>query len=1057
MFSSISSTVTPILGLARNLEVLINVDEDFQGFSQGKSNLIIVLDISGSMGGSQLNNSKTAIKKLAQDTKETSNLYLITYNSYAQMYDFSKNTVEEINAKVDLIQAGSTTCFTNAFAKVTELVNDVDKKSSTQIIFFTDGKSYPAEYDINDKLVMMASNIKAKLKDPQIHCLGYGREHDATLIGNIAASISGDGTVQYISESSHIYSCLDRLTPILTAQRTKIRLVDDSGNTFEVNMKVMLTEEGEKVYHGSVFIPPDVKEDATFQLQFNFLNKDGKEETNKYELTPVENEPSLSTSADKMVSYVSGKIIQITRTIVNSDLDTDALDKIQEEVKLLDAKLDELYTQAQKIKLRSVRKATMQQSMESKQIVTQFWEVFKKKKIGALGNEDIARMNDLAYRRNLKKGVQRKLDQRATQNASFFSNILYKKMEEIEQKYEAKEDELSEKYDEADDMVCFMTTQNWVELLCSGDCVGYTMTVNRSQAVVADPAQMNVESVGYGCVSASAFQDAYEYKLKNETTKDSEDVHGGFSRKSGQVLEDSRGESFNAMIPLYVSDEHWESARNWIKIIMGLTTTLDPLGYQRAQLTTVPFLALATALQQQTNEPTKHHAEVVERLTETCLKIYEECSTESVKFNLRDHILKTWENYIEGENCTVDKIPNFKLFIAQLYVCQKAGDLKKFDSEQLKKGIQFFVEEESRRNQKGHRHNAQRVTDRTDVVFDLLGIDADDWVNPQVEYYKAKTKVGGKGNKYRANMVSLLQSLGVEVTDDTEAKCDESGLKEPKNMDVGTYDGKYKPTQIGAELIKRTTTTYSKYVTPTQMLWAYLGDVGDLSTRNLVELGLKHAEQELVFAIQNHNHWKSSYRRESFEDGSYVDPFDAEACRNYLQDLFATHITRERSRLIRAYMSTVKEGSARERAEVFGNTKDEVEAAGALLGTFIGYDICHFYKVLQKENCPCVIAKVRMIVSGNYKGKKIYADNDGHRGEGWKPRKRNVHQIWLNNYKNLSRETWENLFMTLDLNTSWDDWYADLARELGTTVEILEKPETAKSVLTKPLLAKKNR
>ena len=196
MFSSISSTVTPILGLARNLEVLIKVDEDFTGFSQGKTNLIIVLDISGSMGGSQLNNSKTAIKKLVDDTEKTCNFYLITYNSYAKLYDFSKNSVTEIKNIVDTIRAGSTTCFTNAFAEVTKLVNSIGNKGSTQIVFFTDGKSYPEERDLNGKLKTMATNIKDKLQNPQIHCLGYGREHDATLIGNIAASISGDGTVQ---------------------------------------------------------------------------------------------------------------------------------------------------------------------------------------------------------------------------------------------------------------------------------------------------------------------------------------------------------------------------------------------------------------------------------------------------------------------------------------------------------------------------------------------------------------------------------------------------------------------------------------------------------------------------------------------------------------------------------------------------------------------------------------------------------------------------------------------------------------------------------------------
>jgi len=74
------------------------------------------------------------------------------------------------------------------------------------------------------------------------------------------------------------------------------------------------------------------------------------------------------------------------------------------------------------------------------------------------------------------------------------------------------------------------------------------------------------------------------------------DAHGGFDKnKQAELIVGAGRESISGAFPLFLFKEHFNIARKKIPQILGFMCTLDPLGYNKAQFFTVPFLVLHRA------------------------------------------------------------------------------------------------------------------------------------------------------------------------------------------------------------------------------------------------------------------------------------------------------------------------------------------------------------------------------------------------------------------------------------------------------------------------------
>ncbi len=94
-----------------------------------------------------------------------------------------------------------------------------------------------------------------------------------------------------------------------------------------------------------------------------------------------------------------------------------------EALKVLDRDIDQFMETVQKIKNREVKRELMDQILECKVKVAKVIEVIRSSQLQQMTNIQIAQLNDCAYKAIRKVGVQKKLDERALKNESFFNNM----------------------------------------------------------------------------------------------------------------------------------------------------------------------------------------------------------------------------------------------------------------------------------------------------------------------------------------------------------------------------------------------------------------------------------------------------------------------------------------------------------------------------------------------------------------------------------------------------------------------------------------------------------
>jgi len=202
----------------------------------------------------------------------------------------------------------------------------------------------------------------------------------------------------------------------------------------------------------------------------------------------------------------------------------------------------------------------------------------------------------MAYKAVQKRGLQKKLDERALKNQEFY-NKLDKAVEEATKGM--KIDELRKKYKDIGDFIgqCPLSLNDLFEAMELGTCMCLGLEVERSEACIADPSLLKIKNIVPTFMSAESFQDQAIFNLKADPN-----AHGGFTGQQNQAPDASglaQGvgrENINAVLPLYLFREHWDIARRRAPPLYGLACTLDVMGYVASQQFTIPFKVLLKAI-----------------------------------------------------------------------------------------------------------------------------------------------------------------------------------------------------------------------------------------------------------------------------------------------------------------------------------------------------------------------------------------------------------------------------------------------------------------------------
>lgn len=241
--------------------------------------------------------------------------------------------------------------------------------------------------------------------------------------------------------------------------------------------------------------------------------------------------------------------------------------------------------------------------------------------MGRLDNSQLAQLNDMAYKGLQKKGLQKKVDERALKNQKFFKN-LDKQVSEVSQKFNYAE--LREKNKDICEQIgqCPLSVLDMFEAMSEGTCMCLGLDIERSEACIADPSMLKIKKIIPTFMTADAFIDSSIFSLKKD-----ENAHGGFTAH-GKTQQDDASlamgvgrESITGVMPLFLTREHWEIARRRSPPIYGLMCTLDVMGFATSQLLCIPFKVLIKALEDVAAEPTENNKKVLTLVLETCQNI----------------------------------------------------------------------------------------------------------------------------------------------------------------------------------------------------------------------------------------------------------------------------------------------------------------------------------------------------------------------------------------------------------------------------------------------------
>jgi len=517
---------------------------------------------------------------------------------------------------------------------------------------------------------------------------------------------------------------------------------------------------------------------------------------------------------------------------------------------------------------------------------------------------------------------------------------------------------------------CKISSLNIFDLISKGDCLCATFCVQRPQNLSSDPYGITVTGVSEDLVSFDSFIESDLF-----TTKAGQIIqgrvgyrHGEMPPPASQACENLSDFPINALMPLYLCEEHWNVSKNRIKSALGFTTQVDVFGYSPEQLAIVPYMLLIKA-RESDNLP----KEIIGYIKEVCLQIY--IDNREAYFEVFSKLLL---QYISDPTSRLpETIPNSKIFLCQVSIAMEAGDLVEY-----KNIFKLIVEEETRRE---FSRNAKKFSD---LCKELLEINTESQLKA----------LGESLNKPNASYAEIYSSFAKDFK--------EKG----KEMEIEKFKFSDRIEALSPSAVE----SWGKVnaFLHTSNLKSELSHVG-IDINSLEDLGIIANEQKLAFLIECFGH-TDEVRKVSIVKGEIPNVFSLEESIAFVQKTYSDTVNREiaanKSKIL--YELQLKEGE--ERAEAFKSTVNLEEAAGCLYGICQGHHTFNlFVDALKHKNVPLALEKAKMLTHGHYQGVKLVMDKNYGDGYAlWAPNKKTFHKIWKNNMESGTMEQWKEVFPT---------------------------------------------
>ena len=977
--------------------------------------ILFILDVSGSMSGTALKTCIEVLKGMFNYLYEelgNTQFDLLTFNTTTNLISLKDLPLEARLKALNKVVANGGTKFLPVFNMVSSLLED-NKDQNLSIMFLSDGQAEPID-TLKGPISSLNAVFQTMTRSCEFHTLGFTSSHDSRVLNELTLAGTAQGTFQYIQSSQDIKGAMDCISGLFASKKLYGELIIKGiPEPIKVSFDDKEVEdEKSKIWEGIVFldIPFKQYEEARETLRLRLQGAEGTEECKvaiRKETAGDENAQNIKLNLLALHETLKKITFRLTKEKVSQE-EAEAINvRLNGYRKSLEDYIREIF----KVKIAS-REPLFELVEDLRKYLRTFTELVRSNFLNQLNNEQIAKLNSMAYRNVTRQGLLKKLDKRALKSVPII-NEAFEKVKELSKTVDEKA--LTTEYKDLIDKIgsCALTCYNFVEALQDEDCLCISFDIARPEIAVADATRIKIKNVFPTIISARSFMDSAKFALN----KDSE-ASGGFDEsKQGSIVKGISSENITAALPIYICEPHWKIASLLMKPILGWDITLDPVGYSYFQKKTVPFMLLAHTIKMKTESPGSEFSHRIhELMLETCIQIIKDDMEPSFGGTMKEEVTTIQEKYlIDGSVRTLDQVQNSFVHLSHLYCFVKMGLLSKPSKEDLVLMLKYMAEEELRRRQ-------------SDWDQSKLAKYLEDYLRINVQKYlsliKDMKKEAGEEKQivkepeapilckneedFKLNMLRKLYETNPEkltpeqlqavkaskgIKDEEkkveETKADQASKpKEDKNQpglvfeipktefldgdklsDLDTnqrfahseYEELYKT--FNKELF-----TWIKFFFPEDEL-----NLEDFSS--LEKIGINSSAKFMCLYVQNKMQGKNADRKKVFETKKYANPWEENASVDFLTRVYRKIILGNLERETKSQKQKKKVGGVQNAGtlsdmELFAQTDDLYVAAGILangltLGQF------HFLQDVlrsEKESNSLVLEKLKMIRDRSYDG-----------------------------------------------------------------------------------------
>ncbi|CAF2121226.1 unnamed protein product [Rotaria magnacalcarata] len=546
----------------------------------GDLDIICCVDVSGSMSGSPIKNVCEVLRDIYERTQKDYRLF--TYNTQTDV----KRTLKTLSERNDNLQASGGTSFACIFTAIKDyLMQNASAKKAITFIFMTDGQdNEPNGSALQKSVQMLKLMLSAMTNSPPItfHVIGFGEVNDAFL-NKIRTFGTRQGLFRYSTESKELQNNFnDMFEYALHVRQFTIKF--PNGKTYTAN----------NIDNETVGFLANDDDDLSAMAELTLI--DDKTTTTQFPLAPMKDIRAIHLlHALNLIQPENEEQVKSIQTYLNN-------------IQITNSK-----NFAERLEAEQIYKEIDQRMMEYRQLFTQLkmTQVPERVKL-----QLSALRHDPIFANTQRK---KKLDLRVYKNVDYFkktniSGILQGYKDSITsdtwQKIREQKEIWVDTYSNED--IYEIMRKSPDNILCLG------IFVQRDEEVINNPAKgLKLLKVTNTIISYDSFINGMNLARNNQQ------VQGQFTTLNDHysIAGALADEQINAVIPLYINDEHMKRIRILEGIWLGYLYTLDSCGYDKQQ--EVALLKLFyEIIQQRTN--TQRQKEIIIELEKVCRFIIDE-------------------------------------------------------------------------------------------------------------------------------------------------------------------------------------------------------------------------------------------------------------------------------------------------------------------------------------------------------------------------------------------------------------------------------------------------